>query len=179
MRILGEISMACRRGNLHLVREFLTSAEGKSFSTYPVLLQEAILGGQLEIVKFLTTSNELERHADIHYAKDLALVYSCSSNRLDIVQYLLSSPELKTHCDVHTLADAPIREACNNGYPEMVQYLLDNYDITISDNLYKLVYKRRELEKQNKIVNIKNPKPLDSYKQVLDIIHYHREKLQA
>lgn len=176
MRVLGEISMACRRGNLNLVRKSLTSVEGKSFSSSPVLLQEAILGGQLNIVKFLTTSKELELHADIHYSKDLALVYACGANRLDIVDFLLTSPELKSHCNVHTLADAPIREACSNGYPDMVQYLLDNYNITISDNLYKLVSKRRELEKNSKIINLKNPKPLDSYKKVLEIIHKHREK---
>ena len=174
MTVLNELLAACRKGDIDKVRQVLTSHDIDK-NQYPMLLEEAVLGGQLEVVKFLTSSKDLAYHADIHANKDIALVNACRANRLNIVQYLLTSPDLSSHCNIHTLSDAPIREACISGYPELVQYLLDNYDLNINNNLYKIVLKLTEDEKKQKHINFKNPKALDDYQRVLKMLDHYRE----
>lgn len=107
MTVLNELLAACRKGDID-VRQVLMSHDIDK-NQYPMLLEEAVLGGQLEVVKFLTTSTEVKHHADIHANKDIALINACRANRLNIVQYLLTSPELSLHCNIHTLSDLSVK----------------------------------------------------------------------
>lgn len=177
MTLFHNLLTSCRQGNMNFIKESLHSIDGTQFSTHPKLIEEAILGNQLEIVQYLLTSKDLIKHCNIHYETDLFLVIACRANRLAIVEFLLTSTELNEHCDVNTLSSAPIRVACMNGHPQIVDYLMSQHNVMVSSFLYDIVLKKREIEKTTSI-NLKNPKNLDDYKNVLEVID-HYQKIEA
>lgn len=174
MTLFHNLLTSCRQGNMNFIKESLHSIDGTQFSTHPKLIEEAILGNQLEIVQYLLTSKDLIKHCNIHYETDLFLVIACRANRLAIVEFLLTSTELNEHCDVNTLSSAPIRVACMNGHPQIVDYLMSQHNVMVSSFLYDIVLKKREIEKTTSI-NLKNPKNLDDYKNVLEVIDHYQK----
>lgn len=68
-------------------------------------LNEALLiscrCGNLEEVKFLLTSNDLNIHASPRSFDHAGLSMACSGGHLEVVKYLLTSSELKQHADLH------------------------------------------------------------------------------
>ena len=97
---------------------------------------DACSQGHLEVVKYLLTSAELKKHADIHAKDDLGFRSACAQGHLDVVKYLLASPELTEHADIHTSNDDVFDGfdgfiwACENGHLEVVKYLLTSAELT-------------------------------------------------
>jgi hypothetical protein len=57
--------------------------------------------GNLEEVKYLLTSSELDFHANPQSYSHAGFNLACSEGHLEVVQYLLTSPELKLHANIH------------------------------------------------------------------------------
>ena len=90
---------------------------------------DACRDGHLELVKYLLTSPELKKHANIHAADDLGFICACEQGQLEVVKYLLASPELTEHADIHTGNDEGFRGACYEGRLEVVKYLIIDMNI--------------------------------------------------
>lgn len=92
-------------------------------------LLNACADGDLDKVKFLLNSPELQHLADIHYNENAPLHQACEHNNLHIMQYLLTSPELKKHADIHSKNDWALTIACNEGHLDIVKYLLTSSNL--------------------------------------------------
>jgi len=101
-------------------------------------LNEAFLDacheGNLDKVKFLLNSPELNNNANIHYQEDSGIHQACENGHLHILQYLLTSPELKEHADIHSKNDWVLTIACNEGFLDIVKYLLTSPDLKEHSN---------------------------------------------
>ena len=97
--------------------------------------------GHLEVVKYLLTSSDLKKHANIHKTEDSGFILSCRANHLEIVKYLLTSSDLKEHAHIHAQNNAAFIGACIYGALDIVKYLLmspdlkEHVNIHVDDNL--------------------------------------------
>lgn len=92
-------------------------------------LIEACFINDLETVKYLLTSPELERHADIKGWDEEAFIVACRQNNMVLVDYMLKSPELKEHSNVHAWRDMVFQEACDRKDTELLNYLIFDFKI--------------------------------------------------
>lgn len=58
---------------------------------------EACKYGNLEIVKYLLTSPELKKHANLYASDDSGFKNACHNGHLDIIEYIITSDELKDY----------------------------------------------------------------------------------
>jgi hypothetical protein len=74
--------------------------------------------GDLESVKYVLTSKELEYHANIGGFDNAALSNACENGHLDIVKYLLTSTDLKENANInaHSGRSSILSAACRGGY---------------------------------------------------------------
>lgn len=85
--------------------------------------------GEFDKVRYLLTSSDLTKHAEINYLDGVPLSYACMNGHLDIVKYLLSSPELTHHADIHITNDHPLYCAISSGNMDIVEYLISSPDL--------------------------------------------------
>jgi ankyrin repeat protein len=84
------------------------------------------LRGDLEHVKYLLTSPELNTHADIHSLGEQGLRIACAEGHLDIVTYLLTSPELIEHANVQHSNNVALKCAGESNNLELIKYLIES-----------------------------------------------------
>lgn len=84
----------------------------------------AVKEGNLEKIRYLLTSKEIDNNAYIHINNDSPLITACYYNYSEIVYYLLSSPELKDHADIHAQENEAFQAAILSKNIEMIQFLL-------------------------------------------------------
>jgi hypothetical protein len=92
-------------------------------------LVDACTNNRLEEVRYLLTSPELKRHANIHVLNDSSLIQACANGHFEIVKYLLTSPELKEHACIQAEQNQSIKMACRNQHLEIFKYLLTSSDL--------------------------------------------------
>ena len=84
----------------------------------------------LSLIKYLLTSKELKKKANINAKNNEGLRLAClngkAENQLEIVQYLLTSPQLKKHAEV---TDNAFRDAAAFGKLEVIKYLLTSPEL--------------------------------------------------
>jgi hypothetical protein len=80
--------------------------------------------GQLKKVKYLLTSSELNKHANIHSQEGEALIKACRNNHYDVIDYLVNSKELKENLSIHTRKDYALIVACEENNVDLAKYLL-------------------------------------------------------
>lgn len=111
-------------------------------------LDQACQEGDLSLVRYLLTSNELKIKPNVHgaveftnhqgtYYDEQPLYYAVSNNRIEIVKYLLTSKELKEHANIRYSHDHLLVVAARHGHIEMLDFLLsgksiDNPELTIT-----------------------------------------------
>jgi hypothetical protein len=113
---------------------FYEQFKDKNIEELNLSLINACRDGEIEKVKYLLTSPELNLHAkaqchDGDYDLMFPLKSACFKGHLDIVKYLLASPELKEHADIHFEHDESLQIACNSGHLNVVKYLLTSPDL--------------------------------------------------
>lgn len=107
------------------------------------LTQEFVIDceyGNLDAVKYLLTSPELQTHANLKYNNDVGFRFACYKGHLDIVKFLLTSSELLEKPNInagHDNDDSGIYHACKEGYVEMVKYLLTSPDLQEHANIHE------------------------------------------
>lgn len=85
---------------------------------------DACRENNLEVIRYLLTSPELNIHANISNNSDLALRLAAKEGHLDIIKYLLLSPELAIHANVETNNHYAMKTSCVNKHYEMLHFLL-------------------------------------------------------
>ncbi len=85
---------------------------------------KACKGGDLDLVNFLLTSDELPIKADINFNEDEGFRGCCKNGFLEIAKFLLTDPKLKKSANIHAKLDQGLRNACENGHLNIVEYLL-------------------------------------------------------
>jgi ankyrin repeat protein len=81
---------------------------------------DACENGDIELVKYLLLSSDLERHANIDTGYNLGFRTACVNGHLEIVKYLLEQPIL---CK-NMIIESGFEYACINGKLEVVKHLL-------------------------------------------------------
>lgn len=82
--------------------------------------------GKLDIVKYVLTSPELSKHANIHYENEAALTMACSHGHIEIIDYLLNSTELEDHSSHDIFKLEIITKAVYDGQLSVIEYFLNH-----------------------------------------------------
>lgn len=96
----------------------------------------ACRNGQLDIVKYLLTSHDLEKHAKINANDGWGFIWACQNGYLDIIKYLLTSPDLKKHVRISTQNYYGVYWACQGGHLDVVEYLLSSPELKKHANIH-------------------------------------------
>ncbi len=81
---------ACISGDMEALHYCLVESDERDTFDLDKGLIDACIPGHLEVVKFLLTSEQLKRHADIHSVNYRAYIFACDFQYWDIVHFLLS-----------------------------------------------------------------------------------------
>lgn len=110
-----------------------------NFSNDNYIIILASLYGQLETVKEIVQSSDIDINSCIDICKMNPLIAAAKNGHLDIVKYLLTSTDLKIPINIHNKDidgwDALI-SACRNEHLEVVKYLLTSNDIEENSDMY-------------------------------------------
>jgi ankyrin repeat protein len=140
------------------------------------LLIDAAIAGDYEAAEYITSSPELEIHADVQFKQGQALTQACKYGHLDIVEYLLTSPLLKTHPHINEDHGSALYYACNTGQLNIVQYLLtspnlkEHADIHISgDHIFRDLCTNEEYDILNFLIFDYNMQKTDAIEKFLNV----------
>ncbi len=120
---------ACATGDRKEVYRLLTAADGDQYNIDQGLIF-ASQNNQISLVRYLLTSKDLPRNANIHAGYDGALRWACAYGHLDLVKYLLTSEELIEHADIHAEDEEALAWACADGCWPIIRYLLTSPELT-------------------------------------------------
>lgn len=79
--------------------------------------------GGIDLIKYLLTSDELSRNAQL---TDDCFSAACLYNHLNIIKYFLTSPDLEEHRDLHFHCNYTLIKAAKYGNLEIVKYLFNS-----------------------------------------------------
>lgn len=101
------------------------------------------MNGNLDIIKFLTTSQDLLKaghsFVNIHADNEAGCREACSNGHLEIVKFLTKAPELlkagHTFVDIHTDDEYVFKWACENHRWDVIQFLVFDLKIERSSKI--------------------------------------------
>jgi len=114
-------------------------------------LIQACESKNMELVKYLLTSPELSKHADIHTwcrgENGSPLRMAFSKKYFDLAKYLLTSPDLKEHANIHVANDAIFRNAFFKKEIDVLECLIFDHQIDRNQNIDGIInnYKERSM----------------------------------
>lgn len=118
--------------------EFRTECRNYNQQQINLCFESACVENNLDKIKYLLTSPELEFHADIHTNKEHGLRTACMNGNLEIVKFLTSSSNLNEHADIGFSEGTPLTIAANYNHLKIIQYLLESPQLKIKrKNLYE------------------------------------------
>jgi hypothetical protein len=89
--------------------------------------------GNLDEVRYLLTSPELQIHADAEKFIDSGLELACSGGHLELIKYLLFSPELKKNANLHAYEHdyihTPFVNALSANQLKIIEYFIFELNI--------------------------------------------------
>lgn len=109
-----EYKLSCRNlSQEDLNKKFLSTCVGENIDKTD----------DLDKIKYLLTSPDLKKHADINAGNNLGLKWACSNGNLDIVKYLINFPSTPEN-NIHLNNNKALKAACSGGNIDVVRYLL-------------------------------------------------------
>jgi ankyrin repeat protein len=86
---------------------------------------DACVSGDINTVKYLLCSPELEERADINFDSCDGLFFAVINNHIELVKFLLTSSELSKHADMSKKSsNDSFVAACSNGHIEILNFFL-------------------------------------------------------
>jgi ankyrin repeat protein len=178
----GAFIMACKNYHPHVIKYFIEHEKNDIDWSGAFLI--ACGSGNLESVRYLLTSNDLEKKADIHFMSDTALSKATAGGFLEIVEYLTASPELTDHISKPLSFNSALTQAVNNSSInpltqvnerlQIFEYLLSSPKLTThadvhsdKDMLIKFLCRRNNTEFLEFIICNMNMEKTDYVKQYL------------
>jgi ankyrin repeat protein len=140
---------ACTKGDLTQVKNLIKSNNDNI--DYDLGLIFASTYGHLDIVKYLLTSSELEKHANINTQDDYPLRIASSNLHIDVIKYLLTSPELKKHADIHARNDEVFYTICALRDYNMLKYLIIDFGIRKNEKITPFIEADEEINNMFKL----------------------------
>ena len=80
--------------------------------------------GNLESVKYLLTSSQLRKHADLHLEHDKPLITAAEAGHLDIVKYIMDNSTQMGAMDIYGRILGGVFRASIEGHLDIVKYLV-------------------------------------------------------
>lgn len=153
---------ACRDGHLNAVKYFLHESIFKNYlSTQPCVdygFLSAIVGldlvgvsgsEQLDIIKYLLTSLDLNKNANINVNNDDALLTANFTFNTDLISYFLTSKDLKQHSNIYNLET--FQKICERsikyGDFSTLDYLFNEYKMKKEPDIIKVIEQFPSLKK--------------------------------
>jgi hypothetical protein len=106
-------------------------------------LIEACMEKDMELVKYLLTSPDLLKHADINTKSSpeagLPLRDAFYAKHFEVAKFLLSSPELREHADIHIANDDIFKTAFRRNSNEVLESLVFDYKIERTDAIHMTI----------------------------------------
>lgn len=123
-----EFNTACENNDFEKINELLKSKD--SFvrdtvyrqDTYNNPLIICIQNGNLEMLKYLTSSPHLEKHFDINKDIHHLFNHACNVGEIDIIDYLLNNPEIQFQTRYEGLISKGINITAKNGHLNTLKY---------------------------------------------------------
>jgi hypothetical protein len=114
--------------------------------------------GDFEKVKYLLTSKELDKHADISCYNNAPLRNACSSEYISIINYLLCSPELVQHPDIHQNNDSLFNHLLEYKIYNIINYLIFEIGLEKTKDIENLLicYPKKDMEEIEKLFEIRD-----------------------
>ena len=137
---------------------------------------DACQNNDLDIVKYLLTSAELKKHANIHEEKDLGFRWACEKGHLEVVKYLLASDELTEHADIHSRNDLGFIWACRCGHLEVIKYLIIDMSIDKTTYIEKYLTEKKDNKTAQQATELFNTR--DLYQKLKENIKDNKEKVK-
>jgi hypothetical protein len=99
----------------------------KNFSQDDINLEfvNACKLGNINLVNFLLTSEDLLFNADVSTDRNQGLINACLYNNLEVMKFILNSPLLKTHADIHVSNEIIFKTACLYEREEQISFLIN------------------------------------------------------
>lgn len=119
---------ACKIGDSNTIEELVNNLpiNSQQFLNEALCYATAL---NLESVRCLLTSHNLNIRPDIHFSANSPLYNACHNTKIDIVEYLLTSSDLDTLANIHDNDDLIFRTLCGKQNYEMIEYLVCHYGI--------------------------------------------------
>jgi hypothetical protein len=107
-------------------------------------LIDACISNDIQLVKYLLTSPELSKHADINTMTNtngMPLRTAFLNKNFELANYLLASDELKEHANIHISNDDIFRTAFFKNHTDVLECLVFTYEIERTTNIDLLINK--------------------------------------
>lgn len=119
------LAFLCQVDNLELFKEFfLKRVESASLDINKVFKLACDKNG-INIVKYLLTSKELNKNADIDFENSIALECACFQKNTKLIDFLLTGENIR-NLDINTNDGIAFQTACKWGRLDTVKYLLNS-----------------------------------------------------
>jgi uncharacterized protein YozE (UPF0346 family) len=110
-------------------------------------LIDACISNDMQLVKYLLTSPELSKHADINAmcnTNGMPLRTAFLKKNFELAHYLLTSSELKEHANIHISNDDIFRTAFFKKHNDVLECLVFTYEIERTKNIDSLITKHTD-----------------------------------
>lgn len=134
----GSLIDACCLGRLDRVKFLINKMDVDINFNNDQAFREACRSRCFDIVQYLLTSKELNKHSQINNCPEdtvSGLSYACVNGDLNLVKYLLSSPDLKELADIHQNNDNAFKLAFYREHDAILEYLIFEHKIPYTEDI--------------------------------------------
>lgn len=132
---IAQLEFAIQKADLNLIKNIFSEpllTKDIDLSQISGPLSLACTYGHLDIVQYLMTLPDIEKHTDINSKNFLGFQMACINGWLEIVKYLTSSPNLKKHIEVETIHDIGFFNCLKNNQVDILRYFV--FELNIEKN---------------------------------------------
>lgn len=109
----------------------------------------ACVNGDLTKVKYLLTSKDLKRHADIKAVDSLGFCQACLNGHINIVKYMLFDEELINHVTIHAKGKLGFKLASLQNHHELINFFIFEMKIRKTKSIEIFLQKNPNEQVQN------------------------------